>query len=256
MKYFKIILLILILLAGGIYYWRNRPEKISEIADNKTECLEIKKKNIEEGTYSLSNQEWENFIKLMGIDSVCIPSEFGQPVFYVDWDQEGGVAAAKGRRFVIGFENLLISGDISSGTIIYSTYNFALSGEARTYAERDLKATLDDLNEIKNKPYVLQVDGFKGYANYTFNDTFNSIRKEIFFPFKEHYIAITYNLKGDYSENYSKIIEKLYRGEYPVPQKFLDEIFLPKNYKITEENGLKLFDGMVSSLNFSENLVQ
>ncbi|MCX6795661.1 MAG: hypothetical protein NT165_02990 [Candidatus Falkowbacteria bacterium] len=101
------------------------------------------------------------------------------------------------------------------------------------------------MNISENKPvaHPIEVDGVKGFVEYYFGPCIancegagaNVMEKRIVFPFANHYSAVVYRFSGEYLKQDDKLIDNLYRGNYPE----------------SDKEGLELIDKLVSSLNFS-----
>jgi len=78
--------------------------------------------------YTLSDQELNAYLAVMGIDSVCIPESLGAPFINVDWD-EAQNPATRGRMLSLGFENLYQGAGWSDGFLLYATYKFSTGSE-------------------------------------------------------------------------------------------------------------------------------
>jgi len=70
--------------------------------------------------YTLSTDELNNYLELMGILSHFIPVELGAPFLSVDWDSAQN-SATTGRMVSLSFENLYPGAGCSDGFLLYST---------------------------------------------------------------------------------------------------------------------------------------
>lgn len=70
--------------------------------------------------YTLSTDELNNYLTLMGIQPLCIPLELGAPFLSVDWDSAQS-SATTGRMVSLSFENLYPGAGWSDCFLLYST---------------------------------------------------------------------------------------------------------------------------------------
>lgn len=100
--------------------------------------------------YTLSTEEFQAYLKVMGLEGMCVPEEFGAPFLNVDWDAAQGLGmnqpAQQGRMISIGFENLYHGGGWGEGYLIYSTYDFVAG------TEYDVFASAEDFSRVQQGP--------------------------------------------------------------------------------------------------------
>lgn len=168
----------------------------------------------------LDDEELEQYLSEMNIDTINIPLDFGQPFLAIDWNATNH-SADRGRMFVIGFEGLYEwGGHWGAGQIIYATYDFVVGTEYDTYADlRDYGALENKLIDIET--VVWAENNILGYQVYKWYERFESIEKITVFPFAEYYVAIVYMLEGDYQEDYETTIPALYEDSYPEDEQCL-----------------------------------
>lgn len=163
--------------------------------------------------YILSTDEWNGYLNLMGIQSLCIPVELGAPFLNADWDS--AKIPATGRMLSIGFENLYPGSGWSDIFLIYSTYDFIIGTEYDRFASLEDREALRDhtiLNEI-------EINGIRGFTRFkasmwTYENQPQIIYKTAVFPFENYYVAVVYKL-GAFDEDVPELTQKFEMGDYP-----------------------------------------
>ena len=162
--------------------------------------------------YTLSMEELNEYLAVMGIEFLCIPQQLGAPFINVDWD-EATYPGATGRMISLGFEDLYPGSGWSEGFILYSTYDFSVG------AEYDRFATHEDREALiqGSVPDMIEVDGVKGFIRFYEGGYAESPRvyKTYVFPFETSYIAVVHFLGVYNSEDASAFIEKIKTEGYP-----------------------------------------
>lgn len=110
--------------------------------------------------YTLSTEELNGYLAVMGIKSLCIPLRLGAPFVNVDWDSQR--MDATGRLLSIGFENLYHGSGWSSAYIEYVTYDFVVGSEYNIFA------TPDDREAVRQgtMPNMIEIGGAKGFTRF------------------------------------------------------------------------------------------
>lgn len=186
---------------------------------------------------TLSSSELNQYLSIMGIESLCIPSTFGVPFINADWDA-ANLTASNGRMISLGFENIYNGSGWSEGFILYSTYEFSAGTEYETFAElTDYEAI--QKGQIENQIVVGNTHGFVHFmrSSYCFGKC--TVYKSYIFPLKSHYIAAVYDLGAyEYESDWGMIFRDFENGNYPIE----------KQARITE------LDFLVSSIQFSDSI--
>jgi len=180
---------------------------------------------------ALSAREWNGYLNLMGIRSICLPLQIGAPYVNADWDST--TMPATGRMVSIGFENFQHGAGWSDLFLLYSTYDFITGTEYDRFAE------LPDRDSLRSHSLAneIEVNGIRGFirfkaAAWTYEGQPQIVYRSAVFPFENAYVAIVYKLgAGDADE----MNRKFEQGEYPAD-------LLPN---------LQLMDFLVNSLQFN-----
>jgi hypothetical protein len=171
-------------------------------------------KHTNEPRYTLSTQELDAYLDVMGIESICVPHELGAPFVRTDWNSVQ-MSAQTGRMLIIGFEVPYPGQGWSYGTIVYSTYDFAVG------AMYDVFASPQDRDAVRNNtmPDMIEVDGVQGFVRIqpsAFSFGTRAVYKTFVFPFENHYVAVVYELGDfDFDADWEAIIQRLQAGDYP-----------------------------------------
>jgi hypothetical protein len=162
---------------------------------------------------ALSAGEWEGYLDLMGLQSLCIPVELGAPFLNADWDS--AKIPATGRMVSIGFENFYHGSGWSDIFLVYSTYDFI------TGTEFDRFATLEDRDALRSHSLAneIEINGASGFirfktAVWTHEGQPQVIYRIIVFPFENYYAAVVYKL-GAFDGEVDEWIQKFEQGNYP-----------------------------------------
>ncbi len=181
--------------------------------------------------YTLSQEEYSGYLRLMGIGSLCLPEDFGVPFIIVDWNS-ADIPAAAGRMVSIGFEEQYGGGGWSSGYLIYATYDFSVGSEYEVFA------TQGDFEDIgaQTKPNMINIDGVEGFIRFHpgIPMGLQSVSKTYVFPFENYYVAAVQTL-GAY--------------EPAVIQEVLVEMEVGRHPDLMQEDVL-MMDRLVSSIEF------
>jgi len=165
--------------------------------------------------YTLSTDELNDYLSLMGIQSLCIPVELGAPFLSVDWDSAQN-SAPTGRMVSLSFENLYPGAGWSDGFLLYSTYNFA------TGSEYDKFARLEDRDAVRDDTAanMIEVNGVKGFIRFWPGLSYGNIPiyKTYVFPFENTYVAVVYNLGAFDPAEVDRSIQEFQAGKYPADQ--------------------------------------
>jgi len=143
--------------------------------------------------HALFVERFTDYLNIIGVQSLCIPREFGGPVLNVDWNDLDDPPLAIGRMISIGFEGLAEGAyGWGRGYIVYSTYDFEVGSEYDTFATReDLLAT-----RSRSIPRMITVDGVDGFTRFKAGrplDT-QAVYITYVFPFDGHYVAAVLSL--------------------------------------------------------------
>ena len=192
-------------------------------------------KSTNDARYTLSMDELDDFLAVMGIEALCVPAGLGAPFVNVDWNAlDGGPGV--GRMISIGFEDLYEGSGWSRGFILYSTYDFAWGTEYDTFADREDLDTLQQ-GTMPDMIHVDGVDGFVRIAQSNFCFGFCTAYKTYVFPFESYYVAIVYDLGAyDAEENWDSMLQDFRDGKYPADA----------------QDDLAAIDFLVSSLQFQD----
>lgn len=161
--------------------------------------------------YTLSAAELEEILILMGIESLCIPPEFGAPFLNVDWNEAD--LPATGRMVSLGFEELYGGGGWSSAYLVYASYDFEIGSEYDTFADEDDFQALQSGTLVGN----LQAGSANGFVRYHAGISMGSqvIMKTYLFPFENYYVAGVVNL-GVYDPDLLQgILAEMEAGTHP-----------------------------------------
>ena len=181
--------------------------------------------------YYLNTQQQNDLLTASHISGLSPHTGLGRMFLAVDWSIP---AADNGRKIVFGFEGTKNWGSRWGGlTLEYSTYDFAIGSEYRTYATAQdyQKVVSQDLNNVT-------VNGIKGTVTYRLNTDYdaNQIEKVVVFPFKNYYIAGVYKFKETNLPNSEQIIEDLRKSIYPKSEKAY----------------IQMFDSLINSVAFAD----
>jgi len=186
--------------------------------------------------YTLSFEEFDAYLDLMGIESLCVPEQFEEPFLNVDWNDFGDPQIAIGRMVSIGFDGLYPGLTAwSSGYIIYSTYDFEVGSEYVVFAsEEDRDRVID-----QSMPNPITVGGADGFTRFQKGLNYGTqlIHKAHIFPFESHYIAFVVNIGHYDPDDVDDVVRQMEIGAHP------DLL----------HNNVRLMDYLVSSLQFSDS---
>lgn len=163
--------------------------------------------------FTFSQEEFDEYMGLIGIESLCIPSEFGMPYLYVDWNDLGDPPVAIGRRVDIGFERQFHRSLSGEARIVYSTYDFEVGSEYEIFAtEADLQ-----LVRTGSSPDPIEVDGVSGFIRYHAGIPMGtaSVYKTYIFPFDTYFIAFVHNLGSYEYDQVAGVIQEMEAGTHP-----------------------------------------
>jgi len=162
--------------------------------------------------YTLSTDELNSYLDLMGIQSLCIPAELGAPFLSVDWNSVQNPATT-GRMISISFENLYPGAGWSDGFLLYSTYEFS------TGSEYDKFASLKDRDAVRNHTAasMIEINGVEGFIRFWPGLSYGNIPiyKTYVLPFENHYIAVIYKLGVFDPAEVDSAIQEFQAGRYP-----------------------------------------
>ena len=163
--------------------------------------------------YTLSGQELDGYLAVMGIESVCLPESLGAPFINVDWD-EAQNPATQGRMLSLGFENLYHGAGWSDGFLLYAAYEFSTGSEYDIFARPADRQAL----EQKNLPSLIEVDGVPGFIRYYggISMGLQPVFKTYVFPFESDYAVVVYRVGVFEPEEASRVIQRLEAGQYPL----------------------------------------
>lgn len=221
-------LLILLMLAGAAYivgtFAQNQfaddgSEKQELFAADEIHCLEswdahALNSEDENSKKTLSMEEWTEYLKQMGIESLCIPEPLGAPVVNVDWtsDDKEGLESETARKINITFENRLRYGGWGDMYIDFATYDFGV-GEYPTFSVQE------DYEKIQNDTAKQRVEvaGKDGVSKVFYIDAFglNKVQKVSAIPQEDRYVAFVYTLKGSYDAPTEEFFNELHEGNFP-----------------------------------------
>ncbi len=173
--------------------------------------------------YTLSAGEWNAYLDLMGIQSLCIPVEFGAAFVNADWDE--AKMPATGRMVSLGFEDLYHGAGWSDIFLLYSTYDFS------TGTEYDRFASLEDRDALLSgsSPNKIEINGMTGFIRFqpslwAYEGQPQIIYKTYGFPFENYYVAVVYNL-GAFDGDTDLLIRQFRQGGYPAGSAAFVEMF-------------------------------
>jgi len=176
------------------------------------ELREPYQRNKGQPRYTLSNDELNNLLKIMAIDSLCIHSELGDPFINTDWNSQD-ISAATGHMLSLGFENLYHGAGWSDGYMLYSTYDFSMGTAYDSFATReDFQAVME--KSISNQ---IDVNGVPGFIRYQKGLSLGliPIYKAYIFPFEDFYTAVVYGFGPFEWEQVDIALARLQTGEVP-----------------------------------------
>ena len=185
--------------------------------------------------YTLSSEEFDAYLNLMGIESLCIPEQFEEPFLNVDWNDFGDPQIAIGRMVSIGFDGIYPGLTAwSSGYIIHSTYDFEVGSEFVVFASEEDRDRVRD----QSMPNPITVGGADGFIRFQKGLNYGTqlIHKVHIFPFESHYIAFVVIIGHFDPDNVDDAIRQMEIGAHP------DLL----------HNNVRLMDYLVSSLQFSD----
>ena len=184
----------------------------------------------DEPRYTLSEDELLTYLEMMGIKSICLPTQFGAPFINVDWGADD--LPATGRMVSIGFEELYGGGGWSHGYLVFATYDFSVGSEYEVFASPE------DFDYIQSESiqYLINADGVKGFLRFHpgIPMGMQSIMKTYIFPFEDFYVAAVINLGAYDPTEVDSILLEMEAGSYP---------------DLMNEN-VALMDFLVSSIRF------
>ena len=191
-------------------------------------------KNTNQPRYTLSTEELNSYLALMGVESLCVPLQVGAPFTNVDWDSQQ-LGGTTGRMLSIGFEELYYGEGWSEGHIVYATYDFAAP------TMYDIFATLEDRDAVAQGTMLdmLEVDGVKGFMRFKLGTSMGTqpVYKTYVFPFETYYIAVVYDLGAYDPGDVEAVIQKLKAGEYPADRlqdiQALDSLALSMQFQLS-----------------------
>ena len=162
--------------------------------------------------YTLSEAAYQAYLDLMGIETVCLPPQFGAPFLNVDWNPEV-IPTARGRMASLGFEDLYGGAGWSRGYLLYATYDFAVGSEYDTFA------TPEDYQNVQNGslPDLIDAGGTKGFIRFHpgLAMGLQTIMKTTIFPFENHYIAAVINLGAYDPAEVADVLQEMESGSHP-----------------------------------------
>lgn len=136
--------------------------------------------------YTLSEGQLDKVLLLMGIETICLPPDWGAPFVITDWYSKSGTALS-GRMLSLGFESRYAGAGWSDAVLIYATYNFAAG------TEYDVFATEEDRDALRQESMagMLSVDGVQGFSRpfASLPMGLQDVWQTVVFPFEDHYLA-------------------------------------------------------------------
>jgi hypothetical protein len=182
--------------------------------------------------YVLSKTELDAYLSLMGIQSLCIPSELGAPFLNVDWDS--AKIPAKGRMISLGFENTYSGAGWSEIYLLYSTYDFSTGSEFERFAR------LSDWDTLRShaKTGEVELNGTPAFTHYFksmwgYENQPQVVYKIYVIPFESAYLAVVLDT-GAYDDA-DAAIGKFDNGEIPtelaVKMKIMDSLAYSLHFK-------------------------
>lgn len=173
--------------------------------------------------HTLSAGEWNAYLNLMGIQSLCIPVELGAAFVNADWDS--AKMPATGRMVSLGFEGRYHGAGWSDIFLLYSTYDFS------TGTEYDRFSSLEDRDALLSgaSPNEIEINGIKGFARFTpsrwaYEGQPQIIYKTYGFPFENYYVAVVYNL-GAFDGDTDLLVRQFQQGGYSADTAAVVEMF-------------------------------
>jgi hypothetical protein len=185
--------------------------------------------------YTLSSEEFDEYLNLIGIESICIPEQFEAPFLNVDWNGFEDPGTAIGRMASIGFDGVY-PGWYGWGFsyIVYSTYDFEVGSEYDVFASEEDR----DLVRDQSMPNLIKVGGVDGFTRFHEGLLYGAmpIYKVHVFPFESHYVAFVADI-GHYDlDEADEVMRQMESGSHP------DLL----------HNNVRLMDYLVSSLQFGD----
>jgi hypothetical protein len=148
----------------------------------------------------------------MGIETVCLPPQFGAPFLNVDWNPEV-IPTVRGRMVSLGFEDLYGGAGWSRGYLLYATYDFAVGSEYDTFA------TPEDYENVQNGsiPDLIEAGSAKGFLRFHpgLSMGLQPVKKTYIFPFEKHYVAVVINLGAYEPTEVDGILAEMETGDHP-----------------------------------------
>ncbi len=177
----------------------------------RRELREPYQRTSDQDRYTLSQEELSGYLKFMGIESLCLPIDFGAPFINVDWNS-ADIPAATGRMVSIGFEELYGGGGWSSGYLIYATYDFSVGSEYEVFATRG------DFEGIgaQSEPNIINIDGADGFIRFHpgIPMGLQSVSKTYIFPFENHYVAAVQTLGAYEPVGIQEVVVEMEAGRH------------------------------------------
>jgi hypothetical protein len=189
---------------------RSQPCQDSFQARELREPYQRHKQN--EARYTLSEESYQAYLDLIGIETVCLPPQFGAPFLNVDWNPEA-IPTARGRMVSLGFEDLYGGAGWSRGYLLYATYDFAVGSEYDTFARPE------DYENVQNGsiPNLIEAGGAKGFMRFHpgLAMGLQTIMKTHIFPFEKYYVAVVINLGAYEPTEVDGILAEMEKGDHP-----------------------------------------
>jgi hypothetical protein len=162
----------------------------------------------------LSGDQLADYLNIMGLESLCIPSSLGAPTLNVDWNDFAEPPVAIGRMISIGFDKLRAdSGGWGRGYLVYSTYDFEVGSEYEVFAtDEDFLAV-----QSRSVSHLMVVDSVPGLIRYSPGLSMGTqpIHLAYVFPFETHYLAVVLTL-GQYDPDLvDDVILQMQEGRHP-----------------------------------------
>jgi predicted small lipoprotein YifL len=161
--------------------------------------------------YTLSAQQYQGYLDLMGIEAICLPPGFGAPFLNVDWNAE--LLPATGRMVSLGFEELYAGGGWSRGYLVYATYDFSFGSEYEVFA-----SPLDFEQLTSGSiPNVIDAGGARGFVRFHGGTPMGKqmLMKTTVFPFAQHYVAAVINLAAYERAEVESVLQEMEAGRHP-----------------------------------------
>lgn len=188
----------------------DKPEDCQVLFEERELREPYQRQDGDQARYTLSADDLQDYLDLMGIKSICLPAEFGAPFINVDWDE--AEMPASGRMVSLGFENLYQGAGWSSAYLLYSTYDFELGTEYEVFGgEGDLKQL-----ETGAVSDIINAGNSQGFVRYHAGIPMGMqmIMKTYVFPFENHYVAAVINLGAFEPSDREAIIAELEKGDH------------------------------------------